>query len=61
MGNGGRGVASIHRRMEKSGMRRATMKLIPGTRHDILHDSPARTAMAQTTLADWLEAQITAE
>lgn len=61
VGDGGRGVASIHRRMCKSGMRRVTMKLIPGARHDILHDSPARTAMAQTVLADWLKTQMPAE
>lgn len=61
VGNGGKGVAAIYRRMQKSGMKRVTMKRIPGARHDILHDSPARTGMAQTTLAEWLEAQITAE
>lgn len=58
VGSGGKGIAAIHRRMQKAGMNRVTMQLIPGARHDILHDSPARTDMAQTVLADWLEEQV---
>ena len=38
VGNQGKGVAEICRRMTKAGMERVTMDLIPGARHDVLHE-----------------------
>ena len=51
VGDGGKGVKAICQRMRKSGMQAVQMQLIPGARHDVLHESDA----AQRIIADWLE------
>lgn len=38
VGDGGKGVQTIYSRMRKSGMNQLTVHLLPGARHDILHD-----------------------
>ena len=50
VGDGGKGVTSIFRQMQKSGMENVTLKLIPGARHDVLHEG----AEAENFVADWL-------
>lgn len=37
VGDGGKGVQAIYRRMIKTGMENVTIRLLPGARHDILH------------------------
>ena len=51
VGDGGKGVTSIFRQMQKTGMEKAALKLIAGARHDLLHEGPE----AKTFIADWLE------
>lgn len=50
VGDGGKGVASIFRQMQKAGIEKATLKLIAGARHDLLHEGPE----AKDFIADWI-------
>ena len=57
VGDGGKGVAAIHQQMQKSGLTDVAMKLIPGARHDLLHEKTEISAEAMKCLTDWLEAR----
>ena len=54
VGNSGKGVTALCRRMRKSGMESVEMELIPGFRHDLLHEGPE----AATLILRWLESRI---
>lgn len=41
--------------MKKAGMENVTIKLFPGTRHDLLHEEASTTEEARKCIADWLE------
>ena len=55
VGDRSKGVKTIYRQMQKSGMQNVVLKLIPNTRHDLLHEGPQSTEL----IAEWLEAQHT--
>ena len=51
VGDGGKGVRAIYQRMQKAGMQQVTLELIPGARHDVLHEN----SQAQEIILNWLE------
>ena len=51
VGNGGKGVRTIYRQMQKAGMQNATLELIPDARHDVLHENN----QAQEYILNWLK------
>ena len=58
VGDGGKGIQAIYRRMIKTGMENVTICLLPGARHDILHEEASAAAAARKTLIDWMEATL---
>ena len=54
VGDGGKGIHTIYKRMQKSGMNQVTMQLIPNTRHDLLHEDDH----GKTIIVNWLESQL---
>ena len=55
VGNGGKGVAYLYKRMKKAGMENVTHKLLPNARHDIFHEEANGTAEAvRHCIAEWL-------
>ena len=57
VGDGGKGVNAIARRMVKSGMEKVSVKLYPGARHDLLHEETCCAAEVRVCLADWIDNQ----
>lgn len=57
VGDGGKGVQAIYRRMIKTGMENVTIRLLPGARHDILHEETCGAEAARKCIADWLESR----
>ena len=55
VGDGGQGVKAIHRQMLKSGMRQAQLHLIPGARHDLLHEAAPNGEEARDRILAWLD------
>ena len=55
VGDGGKGVQEISRRMQKSGMENVTMKLFPGARHDLLHEEKNGADAARKYIAEWIK------
>ena len=55
VGDGGKGVQEISRRMQKSGMENVTMKLFPGARHDLLHEEKNGADAARKSVAEWIK------
>lgn len=51
VGGAGKGVAVIHRWMEKAGMKYVTLKLVPGARHAILMGNAEE---VQKTIGEWM-------
>ena len=51
VGGGGKGVKAIYQRMQKAGLQNVTLELIPGARHDLLHEG----AQASTYISHWLK------
>ena len=57
VGDGGKGVQEISRRMKKSGMENVTVKLFPGARHDLLHEEKNGAEAARKFIAEWIVSQ----
>ena len=55
VGDGGKGVQEISRRMKKSGMENVTIKLFPGARHDLLHEEKNGADAARKYIAEWIK------
>lgn len=55
VGDAGKGVQAIYKRMVKAGMENVTLKLFPGARHDIFHENGNGTAeMVGRYIVHWL-------
>ena len=57
VGNGGKGVQALYRRMKKAGMENVTLKLFPGARHELLHEEAACVETVRHCIADWIVSQ----
>lgn len=57
VGDGGKGVQAIYNRMIKTRMENVTIRLLPGARHDILHEEASCAETARKCIADWLTSQ----
>lgn len=57
VGGSGKGVQTICHRMLKTGMENVTIHLLPGARHDILHEEFSCAEAARKYIADWLRSQ----
>lgn len=55
VGDAGMGVEAVKQRMEKAGIGNITMHLIPGSRHDLLHEDAGGAESARKILISWLE------
>lgn len=55
VGNFGKGVVAVKKRMEKAGLRRVTLELLPNARHDLLHEEVTTAADARNILLRWME------
>lgn len=55
VGDGGKGVQEISRRMKKSGMENVTVKLFPGARHDLLHEEKNGADATRKYIAEWIK------
>ena len=55
VGDGGKGVQEISRRMKKSGMENVTIKLFPGARHDLLHEEKNGADETRKYIAEWIK------
>ncbi len=55
VGDGGKGVQEISRRMKKSEMENVTVKLFPGARHDLLHEEKNGADAARKYIAEWIK------
>ena len=56
VGNGGKGVQEIHRRLV-SGHENVTLKLFPGARHDLLHEEKGSAEAARKLIVEWIAEQ----
>ena len=54
VGNGGKGVQEIHRRLVL-GHENVTLKLFPGARHDLLHEEKGGAEEARKLIAEWIK------
>ena len=54
VGNGGKGVQEIHRRLVL-GHENVTLKLFPGARHDLLHEEKSGAEEARKLIAEWIK------
>ena len=54
VGNGGKGVQEIHRRLVL-GHENVTLKLFPGARHDLLHEEKGSAEAARKLIAEWIK------
>ena len=54
VGNGGKGVQEIHRRLV-AGHENVTIKLFPGARHDLLHEEKGGAEEARKLIAEWIK------
>lgn len=55
VGGSGKGVHSVYQQMHKAGLTNVTLRLFPGARHDLLHESANGTAEAACRcIADFL-------
>ncbi len=57
VGNGGKGVQALYRRMKKAGMENVAMKLFPGARHELLHEEKNCAEAVRKCIADWIVSQ----
>ena len=57
VGDGGKGVRTIYRRMV-AGHENVTLKLFPGARHDLLHEEKNGAEEAWKYIAEWIKASI---
>lgn len=56
VGNFGKGVVAVKKRMEKAKIRSVTLELLPNARHDLLHEEATAAADARNILLRWMEA-----
>lgn len=54
VGEGGKGVQAVYRRMRKAGIQDVTLCLLPGARHDLLHEEAFGAETARRHIADWI-------
>ena len=57
VGNGGKGVQALYRRMKKAGMENVILELFPGARHDLLHEEATCAETVRHCIADWIVLQ----
>ena len=55
VGNFGKGVVAVKKRMEKARLRRVTLELLPNARHDLLNEEVTAAADARNILIRWME------
>ena len=55
VGDSGKGVQTICKRMKKAGMENVTLKLFPDARHDLLHEESGAADVARRYIAEWIE------
>lgn len=55
VGDSGKGVVAVKKRMEKAGICRVTLELLPNARHDLLHEEASAAADARNILLRWAE------
>ena len=55
VGNGGKGVVQLYRRMKRSGLENVSLLLLPDARHDIFHEESSGVAESvRHCVIDWL-------
>lgn len=55
VGDRGKGVQTVCERMRKAGIKDVTLQLLPGARHDLLHEEACGAAQAaRSAIAEWL-------
>ena len=54
VGDFGKGVQIVYNRMMKTGMENVTLRLLPGARHDLLHEEANCAETVRQCIADWL-------
>lgn len=55
VGDSGKGVQTVYSRMRKAGLENVTMFLLPGARHDVLHEEASGAASeARRIITEWL-------
>ena len=54
VGDMGAGVRRLYRQMQKSGIRNITFQMVPGARHDLLHEEGNGAETVRHGIADWL-------
>ena len=55
VGDAGKGVQAIYKRMKKAGMENVFLKLFPGARHDLLHEEKNGAEAARKFIAEWIQ------
>ena len=54
VGDAGKGVQAVYNCMGKTGMENVTIRLLPGARHDLLHEEVSCAETVRQCIADWL-------
>ena len=54
VGDGGKGVQTMYKRMKKVGMENVTLKLFSGARHDLLHEEKNGAEVARKLIGQWI-------
>jgi alpha-beta hydrolase superfamily lysophospholipase len=55
VGNAGKGVQTVKEKMRQAGLENITLHLLPGARHDVLHEEASGSAAkARTIISDWM-------
>lgn len=54
VGDAGKGVRRFHAWMKKSGIGDVVFQMIPGARHDLLHEEANGAESVRRCIADWL-------
>jgi alpha-beta hydrolase superfamily lysophospholipase len=55
VGDGGKGVQTIYKRMKKTGMENVTLRLVEKARHDIFHEEKSGSAeKVRHSICDWI-------
>lgn len=59
VGDGGKGVQAVAQQMDKADLSQVTLHLLPGARHDVLHEEACGAASAaRALLRTWLQARL---
>ena len=55
VGNAGKGVQTVKEKMRQAGLENITLHLLPGARHDVLHEEASDSAAkVRTIISDWM-------